>query len=154
MNKISSITIEELTSFSKDDGESIKQLAEKLGPGFQPLSDDDLKEIVESLATHLLVAREAKNQKIVGMATLAVYRIPYVKKAYFDDFIVLDSYQGRGIGTQLIEKVVTLAKELGASYVDFTSNPKRLTANKFYEKLGFKKRDTNVYRLTFDYAKS
>lgn len=153
-NSAPNIVIEQLTSFSLEDAEAIRILAAKLGPDFKSLSDSDLKNMLNSPTTYLFVARESEKQKIVGMATLAIYRIPYLKKAYFDDFIVLDEYQGKGIGSQLLEKVLSTAKELGASYIDFTSTPQRLGANKLYEKFGFKKRDTNVYRLNFDYAKT
>ncbi|HSW47668.1 MAG TPA: GNAT family N-acetyltransferase [Candidatus Saccharimonadales bacterium] len=148
------INIEQLTSFSQKDAESIKELAAKLGKSTQNLTDDDIKEIISSPTTHLIVAREPKEQKIVGMATLAVYRIPYVKKAYFDDFIVLDEYQGQGIGSSLLKTVLSLAQDLGAKYIDFTSTPERIEANKLYEKFGFKKRNTNVYRLAFNHDKT
>jgi len=146
-------TITQLTSFSLEDAEMIRKLAAELGADFKALSTRDLEEITTSPTTYLFVARESTKQKIVGMATLAIYRIPYLKKAYFDDFIVEKAYRGKGVGSQLLEKVLSSAKELGASYIDFTSNSNRLEANKLYKKLGFKKRDTNVYRLTYDYAK-
>lgn len=147
------ITIEILSKFSQEDAERIRALASQLGPGFQLLNDTDIKEIISSPVTNILVARDPKDQKIVGMATLAVYRIPYVKKAYLDDFIVDESFQGQGIGSKLLKAVLDHAKEQEASYVDFTSTSTRVAANKLYEKFGFKKRDTNVYRLDLEYAK-
>ncbi|HVF69719.1 MAG TPA: GNAT family N-acetyltransferase [Xanthomonadales bacterium] len=148
-NSADQIIIEQLTSLSLKDAEAIRRLVSQLGSEFQPLGDKDLKEMLKSPTTYLLVARQSKTQKIVGMATLAVYRIPYAKKAYFDDFIIEEAYQGQGIGSLLLEKVLAKAAELGATYIDFTSTPTRLAANKLYEKFGFTKRDTNVYRLTF-----
>ncbi len=154
MNKISpNVKIERLTNFSSKDAASIRRLAAQLGSGYQPLTDKDLKDMLKSPTTYLFVARESEKKEIIGMATLVIYRIPYVKKAAFDDLIVALAYQGRGIGRLLTEKVLSVAKKLGAKYIDFTSHPKRLKANKLYEKLGFKKRDTNVYRLTYDKTK-
>lgn len=142
------IKIELLTKFSPEDAAAIKQLVTQLGPGFQLLKDKDIKEILSSTATHLFVAREPKTQKIVGMITLIVYRIPYVKKAYLDDVIVDKNFRGQKIGSQLMEKALAHAKKLGAAFIDLTSHPTREEANKLYKKFGFKKRNTNVYRLT------
>ncbi|HUQ84737.1 MAG TPA: GNAT family N-acetyltransferase [Candidatus Limnocylindrales bacterium] len=149
-NLLPDVTIELLTKFSSKDAKNIKRLATRLGSNYQPLTDKDLKDIISSPTTYLFIARESQKKELIGMATLAIYRIPYVKKANFDDLIVDDKYRGNGIGQQLVEKILLTANELGATYIDFTSNPKRIKANKLYEKLGFKKRDTNVYRLTYD----
>jgi len=143
--------IELVKEFSSIDTESIKNLTSQLGEHSQPFTDDDLKAMLSSSGTNLLVARDSENKKIIAMITINVYRIPYVKKAYLDDFVVDGEYRGKGIGSTLFEKALEIAKEQGAAYVDFTSNPKRIEGNKLYEKLGFKKRDTNVYRLTFNY---
>jgi ribosomal protein S18 acetylase RimI-like enzyme len=40
-----------------------------------------------------------------------------------------------------------LAREKGAQKVDLSSSPWREAANNLYLKLGFEKRDTNMYRL-------
>jgi ribosomal protein S18 acetylase RimI-like enzyme len=42
-----------------------------------------------------------------------------------------------------------IAREKGASGVSLTSNPKREAANRLYQKMGFKKRDTNAYYYKF-----
>ena len=43
--------------------------------------------------------------------------------------------------------VVRLAREIGADQVDLTSAPEREAANRLYQRLGFERRETNVYRL-------
>jgi ribosomal protein S18 acetylase RimI-like enzyme len=150
----SSATIEQLTKFSIKDLQVIQQLVAQLGSSYQPLNTRTFKEMLTSQVISIIVARDTKNHHIIGMATVAIYRIPYLKKAYLDDFIIDEKYQGQGIGSQLIKRVSELAKAKGASYLEFTSNPKRKAANKFYEKAGFKKRDTNVYRLDYEKTKS
>lgn len=146
------IIIEQLTSFSAQDADSIRRLTTTIGKNYKPLTDTDLTEICASPTTILLVAREKEKKALVGMITIAVYRIPYVKKAYIDDLVVDEEYRGLGIGSSLLNKAIMLAKAKEASYVDFTSRPRRDKSNKLYEKLGFIKRETNVYRLTYDYA--
>ena len=148
----SGIKIEQLVEFSAEDTKDVRDLAAKLGSSFKSLSDEDMQEMLKSPNTFILVARLAGSNKIVGMITASVYRIPYLKKAYLDDFVVDETYRGQGIGSQLFRRAVELAKEKRAAYVDFTSSPKRIESNKLYEKLGFKKRETNVYRLDFDYG--
>ena len=81
-----------------------------------------------------------------------IYRIPYVKKAYLDDLIVDPEFRGHGIGSALMKHATNFSREKGAAYVDFTARPRREDSNGLYEKLGFKKRDTNVYRVIFDYG--
>lgn len=148
------LAIEQLTRFSQEDAEAIRRLAQKLGSNFKPLDDNEFKNMLKSPTTFLFVARSSGNQAIIGMITLVIYRIPYVKKAHLDDLIVDESHRGEGLGSQLLEKALSFAEESGASYVDFTSRPERVEGNKLYEKFGFKKRDTNVYRLNYDYAKA
>ena len=146
------IVIELLKEFSQEDTKAIADLASKLGQHSKPFLDADMKEILDSTNTHILVARDSDSKKVVAMITVSVYRIPYVKKSYLDDFVVDEEYRGKGIGSLLFEKALDFAREKGAAFADFTSNPKRIEGNKLYEKLGFKKRDTNVYRLTFEYG--
>ena len=146
--------IETLTNPSLSDLETINFLASQLGSNSQPLNKTELKQLLSSKTTNILVARTSKKGKIVAMITVVTYRIPYVKKAYLDDFIVDDSLRGHGLGSKLLEKSLSLAKKMGAKNIDLTSNPSRKKAIKLYEKFGFKKRDTNIYRLTFNYEKT
>lgn len=143
------ITIQQLTTFSPEAAADIRRLVAMLGKNFQLLTNADVKAMLTSPATHLFIARDEEKQNIIGMATVAIYRIPYLKKAYLDDFVVLDEYQGQGIGSDLMKAVLDKAEAEGATYIEFTSNPKRVGANKFYQKFGFQKRETNVYRLDF-----
>ena len=48
------------------------------------------------------------------------------------------------------EAAVHLAGDARARSVDLTSRPDRAEANLLYQRLGFNRRDTNVYRLQLD----
>lgn len=144
------IAFEQVTTFSPDIARDIRRLSAMIGSNYTELTENDLVEMIASPNTTLSVAKA--NNKIVGMVTLIVYRIPYVRKAYVDDLVVDAEYRGHGIGTQLMEMVLQFAQEKGASYIDFTARPRREESNRLYEKLGFKKRDTNVYRKIIHYA--
>jgi len=147
------IIVEQLKKISLQDADRIRILVTKLGQRHKPLSDEDLQTMIDSSVTTILVVRNPKEKHIVGMVTLAVYRIPYLKKAYLDDLIVDETHRGKGLGSKLIAAAMKLAEEKGAAYLDFTSHPSRTGANLLYEKLGFKKKESNAYRFTYDYEK-
>jgi len=107
----------------------------------------DLETIVESPATTLFVAREADGQ-IVGSLTLAVFRTPTGVRAWIEDVVVDEAARGRGIAPALIEAALETARMAEARTVDLTSRPDRESANRMYQRLGFERRETNVYRVT------
>ncbi len=79
--------------------------------------------------------------KTVGHAYLyliynQLHQQPY---ALLEDVFVDKKYRGRGLGSQLVEKVIELAKELGCYKVIATSRLGRKGVHRFYQKLGFKK---------------
>jgi len=141
--------IEQLKSANDAVVDQIKRLTALLGEGNRPLSGDDIESMLNSSCNFFFVAKNPEG-KIVAMATLIVYRIPYVKKSIIEDVVVDKDSRGQGIGTNLISVLIKKAKAENVSYIDLTSRPSRQEGNKLYEKLGFKKRDTNVYRLTTD----
>jgi ribosomal protein S18 acetylase RimI-like enzyme len=53
---------------------------------------------------------------------------------------------GQGAGKALTEEALRLAHAAGARTVDLTSRPDREAANRLYERLGFKRRGTTVFR--------
>ena len=61
--------------------------------------------------------------------------------------VVDEAARGRGVGEALNRHAIDRAGQLGAVTVDLTSRPKRVAANRLYQKIGFLPRDTNVYRL-------
>jgi len=110
---------------------------------------DVIREIVEAPASTLLVAREGRdNGRIVGLLTLVVFRIPTGVRAWIEDVVVDESVRGRGVGEALSQEAVRRALELGARTVELTSRPSREAANRLYQRLGFVRRDSNVYRYT------
>jgi ribosomal protein S18 acetylase RimI-like enzyme len=110
-----------------------------------PPSRDELAEIVRT--AQLLVARDPG---IVGVLTLSLYRVPTGLSARIDDVIVDTVARGRGIGEALTRDAIERARAAGARAVHLTSHPRRDAANRLYQRVGFERRDTNVYvyRLT------
>lgn len=101
----------------------------------------------EMAANNYLVVAKSK-KRIVGMATLVTFQIPTGKVGIIEDVIVSSTMRRRGLGEKLVSKLIDQAYKLELKQVDLTSRPSREVANHLYQKLGFKKRETNVYRLT------
>lgn len=105
-----------------------------------PPTLEELMEVVD--LAELLVARDPH---IVGVLTLTIYRVPTGKKARIDDVIVDTAARGHGVGEALMREAIERARESEASTVSLTSHPRREAANRLYQRIGFERRDTNVY---------
>lgn len=147
------IVIKRVSEFSTQTADAVRNLAQQVGENYQELHDEDLVEMIASPNHNLFIA-VAGDDKIAGMILVMVYRIPYVKKAYLDDLAVDTAFRGMGIGAKLLEYATTFAEESGAAYVDCTSKPERTSGNSLYQKMGFEKRESNVYRKIFHYGKT
>lgn len=121
------------------------RLIPQLSSSAQPITVSELAEIINSDSTVMFVARI--DNKIVGLLTLAIFRIPTAVRAWIEDVVVDSSARGHGVGEALNHAAIAEAKRRGAKTVDLTSRPSREAANKLYKRLGFVERDTNVYRF-------
>lgn len=119
----------------------VPQLTANRAPGLT-----DLRALVAFPGSVLLVARESESGPIVGSATLCLIHAPTGIHARLEDVVVDVALRGKGIGAALTREALRIAGESGANYVALTSNPRREAANRLYQKMGFKKWDTNVYR--------
>jgi len=144
---MNTIIVERVTEFSPEVADGIRNLVKQLVSNTRSLTDEEFNEMIEPKQNFLFIAREVSTNKIAGVVMISIYRIPDSKKAYLDDIIVDEHFRGRGIAGLLFEKVIATSKEHNAEYIMLTSNPKRVAGIHLYEKLGFKKRETNVYRL-------
>ena len=82
---------------------------------------------------------------LVGILTIAIIQIPTGKNGRIEDVVVDKDYREKGIGKKLSLEAIRVAKELKLSKLFLTSNPKRVEANKLYQKIGFKLKTTNSY---------
>jgi ribosomal protein S18 acetylase RimI-like enzyme len=128
---------------------AIKRLVPQLSSSAKIPTAYEIEAIVESPATTLFVARDAESQ-IVGALTLAIFRVPTGVRAWIEDVVVETSTRGAGIGSALVHAAVATARGAEARTVELTSRPDRVDANRLYQRLGFERRNTNVYRLTLE----
>ncbi|MCI6899884.1 MAG: GNAT family N-acetyltransferase [Bacilli bacterium] len=68
---------------------------------------------------------------------------------YLVDYVcVAKSYRNLGLGQLLMERVLEVARKDKALYIELTSRKDRVVAHHLYEKVGFEKRDSYIYRRT------
>ena len=128
---------------------ALARLVPQLSRSNPPPSEEHVREMVASPAISQFVAR-ADDGAIVGVSTLAVFRIPTGLRAWIEDVITDESIRGQGVGDSLTRAMLDRARELGCVTVDLTSRPSREAANRLYQRIGFQQRDTNVYRMTLE----
>jgi ribosomal protein S18 acetylase RimI-like enzyme len=134
------------TEFTPAVASAVQALVPQLSRSNPPPTVEQVAEIVSSPATDLFLAHD-DDGTVLGMATLAVFRIPTALRAWIEDVVVDDAARGRGVATAITLAMIDRARELGCATVDLTSRPSRDAANRLYQKLGFEPRETNVYRF-------
>jgi ribosomal protein S18 acetylase RimI-like enzyme len=141
------MVIQKITEVTDELEAAFRRLEPQLSSSNPPPTREQLAEMVGSPAITLLVAREPDaGGEIVGSLTLAMFRIPTGLRAWIEDVIVDESQRGKGIGETLTREALAAAQGAGATTVDLTSRPSREAANRLYQRIGFERRDTNVYR--------
>ena len=141
--------VEGATRSSEELLEAVRRLLPQLSASAPALKANELDAVISSPATTLLLARD-EDDRIVGMLTLALFRIPTGTRAWIEDVVVDEAARGKGAGEALTREAIALAEKAGARTVDLTSRPEREGANQMYEKIGFRPRGTNVYRYVLE----
>lgn len=126
--------------------EAFQRLIPQLTDNNPPPSLNDLSALVRDSASTLIVARNERAE-IIGALTLTVYRVPTGVRSIIEDVIVDSSARGQGVGEALLNRAIEVAKEKGAKNISLTSNPMRDAANRLYQRMGFKRRETNAYQI-------
>lgn len=143
------IVIEEATAVDDELVEAMARLVPQLSSSAPPPDRAALAELVGHPATTLLVARDGDGT-IVGSLTLVVFPIPTGRRAWIEDVVVDAASRGRGVAAALNRVALQRAEAMGCRTVDLTSRPSREAANRLYERLGFVRRETNVWRFELD----
>ena len=123
--------------------EGLNRILPQLSSSAPALSLEELEEICVN--DTVFIARD--NGAIVGSLTLVIFRLPTGLRAWIEDVVVDQAARGRGVGEALNKAAIKATFDSGARTLDLTSRPSREAANRLYRKLGFKARETNVYRF-------
>lgn len=140
------VEIEKVQFATPEVVEGLNRLLPQLSSQPPTLTIDDVERMVHSEAATLFVATE--NGVVLGTLTLIIFSIPTGRRGWIEDVVVDQSARGVGLGEQLTNAAIDEARLRGVRSLDLTSRPSREAANAMYLKLGFGRRDTNVYRLS------
>ena len=140
------IRIHECLAVTDELVEAMGRLIPQLSSSNPPPDRSELEAIVASDATTLFVARHV--DLIVGALTLVAFRIPTGVRTRIEDVVVDETLRGQRVGERLSEAALDQARRLGARSTDLTSRPSREAANRLYARMGFQRRESNVYRYT------
>lgn len=124
----------------------LADLMAQLSASAPPLSHEMLRDVVSCTTNTVLVARV--DGCISGTLTLVLFPIPTGLRGWIEDVVVDTAARGAGVGAALVSSAMELATAAGARSVDLTSRPSRAAANRLYERLGFERRESVVYRWT------
>lgn len=140
------MTIEEPAEVTTGLVKALEDLIPQLNPDVPVPTAEHLAALLADPASTLLVARDG--QEIVGTATVVVYTTPLRIESRIEDVVVDYNARGRGVGEALVEACIAVARRRGAAIVELQTARSRVAANRLYKRMGFRRRDTNIYRLT------
>jgi ribosomal protein S18 acetylase RimI-like enzyme len=141
--------IERVSEVTDEIVEAFKYLIPQLSTSSVIPGREQLAEIAAN--DNLFIARDPDlSGRIVGSLTLVTFRIPTGIRSWIEDVVVDQAERGKGIGEALTRAAIDRAAELGSRTVDLTSRPTRQAANRLYQKVGFKLRESNLYRYSLD----
>lgn len=110
-----------------------------------PVAPGRLGDVLAQEAVTLLVARDESGE-IVGTATVVIVETAASWVARLEEVVVDRWARGKGVGAALTSAAIQVATERGVEHLELTTAPRREAANRLYQRLGFQRRETNVYR--------
>ena len=139
------IRIEEATEATPEVHAALARLLPQLNSELPVPTMERLQAVIADPAVTLLLARERDD--VVGTATVIVYAVPFWIKARIDEVVVDEGARGKGVGAALVNASLAVAREKGAQVAELQSGVQREAANRLYPRMGFKLRDSNLWRF-------
>jgi GNAT superfamily N-acetyltransferase len=92
-----------------------------------------------------LVARDGGS--VVGVASYSMLwpAVRTTRSLYLKELYVLKAWRGKGVGRQLMDEIDRVARELGCSRVEFTTDTNNHDAQAFYTSLGFEPNPGKIF---------
>lgn len=142
------LQVETVTEATQELVDAFDRLLPQLSSTAKRLDHDRVRRILDCDANTVLVARDGDT--IVGTLTLVMFPVPSGLRARIEDVVVDHAARGHGVAGLLTHEALRLARQAGARTVDLTSRPDRAAANRLYERMGFRPRESSVYRLPLE----
>lgn len=136
--------VEELISYSPQDLSDLDALMHELS-ATSFCSEALLRAALEDANVHVYVI--LADGHIVAAGTLCIKHTLEFTIADIESVVVSSRCRGRGYGKELMTALIEAAGSFGAHHIQLTSNPARVAANRLYQALGFKRYETNCYKL-------
>ena len=122
--------------FQRNDFDAVKKL---LIEGFSSKFKNDINENFFLLNNYGFVLKE--DEKLLGFASMHVINKINRVSCLIEDVVIDSNYRGKGLGKLLINYLIKFSKTLGSDKIILNA----IESNtKFYEKLGFKKNETQM----------
>lgn len=139
--------VEAVTEATPELHAALSRLLPQLNATLEVPGMERLRRLLADPAVTLLVAKDG--DEIVGTTTVIVYTTPYWIKARLDEVVVDAAARGRGVGEALVRASLDVGRRRGAQVAELQSGkgPARAAAHRLYERMGFKIRDTDVFRI-------
>lgn len=156
MDTLNKIDIIECNLDDPDQQKAIVELtasymADPMG-GEDPMPENVRANLPQVLAAHparlILLAKD--NDKYVGICTAFVGISTFYARPYFNvhDIAVLPAYRGKGIGRQLLECLIEIARQRNYCKITLEVRHDNLPAQHLYRKLGFEDTKPPMYFWT------
>jgi GNAT superfamily N-acetyltransferase len=125
--------------FQPGDEASFKRLNEEWIVRHFVLEEKD-REVLGDPAKHILNAGGQILFAVVGGETVGCCALVREEPGVYEvaKMAVTEAYRGQGIGRRILEAVVSVAKQMGASRLYLETNSKLPSATHLYESLGFR----------------
>jgi ribosomal protein S18 acetylase RimI-like enzyme len=140
------VQVEVLDKVTGEVVEAFGRLIPQLSRSAKPPGQAELDAVVKCPANTVLLARS--DGVITGTMTLVMFPIPTGLRAWIEDVVVDEAARGQGTAETMMRESLRIARQAGARTVDLTSRAERAAAGRLYERLGFKIRETRLYRYT------
>ena len=137
----------EINTYSPEYHEAMQRFLDQLTPEHMTLTEEMVKQLIESENSHLFFLMQ--DEQVAGMLTVGIYYSPTGGKAWIEDVVVDEAFRGQGLSKLLVAHAIQFVESKQIPLLMLTSNPTRVAANKLYQAMGFGRKETNVYRMTF-----
>lgn len=128
----------------------INKLLYQLDPKCSSLTNNSLKKIFSQKNVTIIGCFKNSQQKsLIAIVTIVFYQTFSGYRCRIEDLVVNKEERGKGLGKKLLKEAIKIAKRKRVNFIELTSRPERKVANILYQKMGFKIKNTNVYRYYF-----
>ena len=121
----------------------ISLLMDQLNPQLKPRGLAET--ITETGNFYILCALEG--DKVLGMASLAIYQVLSGKKGWIEDVVVDQKQRRKGVAKILTQELIRLSRELGLDQLLLYTGAHRKAAHQLYEACGFIRKQSYQYIL-------